>query len=79
MFEGLLPRGAAPPLHSHPQDETFYVLDGEITAWLVEPELAAGESGKPPAWVERCAQRCGVGGMVFAPGGTPRTLPHCAA
>ncbi|HEV2997789.1 MAG TPA: cupin domain-containing protein [Solirubrobacteraceae bacterium] len=74
VFEGLLPRGAAPPLHSHPQDETFYVLDGEITAWLVEPELAAGESGEPPAWVERCAQRCGVGGMVFAPGGTPHTF-----
>ena len=33
------PRGAAPPLHSHPQDETFYVLDGELTAWVVDREL----------------------------------------
>jgi mannose-6-phosphate isomerase-like protein (cupin superfamily) len=74
VFEGLLPRGAAPPLHSHPQDETFYVLDGEITAWLVEPELAAGDDGEPPVWVARCAQRCGVGGMVFAPGGMPHTF-----
>jgi quercetin dioxygenase-like cupin family protein len=71
VFEGLLPRGAAPPLHSHPQDETFYVLDGEITAWVVDPELA--DDSQLPAWVAQCAQRCGVGAMVFAPGGTP----HC--
>jgi quercetin dioxygenase-like cupin family protein len=74
VFEDLLPRGAAPPLHSHPQDETFYLLDGDITAWLVEPEVAAGDDGEPPAWVARCAQRCGVGAMVFAPGGTPHTF-----
>jgi quercetin dioxygenase-like cupin family protein len=35
-FELLLPRGASPPLHSHPQDETFYVLDGEVTVWIEE-------------------------------------------
>ena len=35
-FELLLPRGASPPLHSHPQDETFYVLDGEVTVWVGE-------------------------------------------
>jgi hypothetical protein len=23
LWEGVLPHGAAPPLHSHPQDETF--------------------------------------------------------
>ena len=28
LWEGILPCGAAPPLHSHPQDETFYVLRG---------------------------------------------------
>ena len=32
MWEGMLPHGAAPPLHSHPQDETFYVLEGEDRA-----------------------------------------------
>jgi quercetin dioxygenase-like cupin family protein len=31
MIDLTLPKGAAPPLHSHPQDETFYVLDGEVT------------------------------------------------
>ena len=73
LFEGLLPRGAAPPLHSHPQDETFYVLEGEISGWLVEPDEAADE-GTPPAWVASRAQRCGVGGVVFAPAGTPHTF-----
>jgi quercetin dioxygenase-like cupin family protein len=34
VFEALFPKGAAPPLHSHPQDETFYVLDGEVTVWV---------------------------------------------
>ncbi len=34
VFEVLLPMGASPPLHSHPQDETFYILDGEVTVWV---------------------------------------------
>lgn len=34
VIELLLPKGASPPLHSHPQDETFYVLDGEVTVWV---------------------------------------------
>lgn len=70
LWEGVLPRGAAPPLHSHPQDETFYIVEGEITAWIVEPELAED----PAAWAEERACRCGVGGVVFAPAGTPHTF-----
>jgi len=73
LWEGVLPKGAAPPLHSHPQDETFYILEGELTAWLVEPELAAGP-GDSPAWVSERGRRCGVGTVVFAPGGTPHTF-----
>lgn len=73
LWEGMLPRGAAPPLHSHPQDETFYVLEGEVTAWIVDPELAA-DDGDPPGWVSTCAQRGGVGLVAFAPSGTPHTF-----
>jgi mannose-6-phosphate isomerase-like protein (cupin superfamily) len=69
LWEGVLPHGAAPPLHSHPQDETFYVLDGEVTAWLVEPELAEDR-----AWVQTRAQRCGAGACVLAPGGMPHAF-----
>lgn len=54
LWEGTLPRGAAPPLHTHPQDETFYVLEGSVLAW-------AGESDEPT--------RCDVGAAVFVPGG----------
>ncbi|MGH2869891.1 MAG: hypothetical protein ACRDNK_20280, partial [Solirubrobacteraceae bacterium] len=37
---------------------------GEVTVWLVEPELADGRD-----WVRTRAQRCGVGACVLAPGG----------
>jgi quercetin dioxygenase-like cupin family protein len=74
LIDIVVPHGAAPPLHSHPQDETFYVLEGELTAWLVEPELAAGGQDDPPAWVTQRAQHCGPGAVVFAPGGTPHTF-----
>ena len=46
IFESLLPREAAPPLHTHPQDETFYVLEGEMTVWLngVPKHCSAGST-----------------------------------
>jgi mannose-6-phosphate isomerase-like protein (cupin superfamily) len=73
LWEGILPRGASPPLHSHPQDETFYVLEGQVTVWIVEPELAR-DGGEPPAWVATHARSCGVGAAMHAPGGTPHTF-----
>jgi quercetin dioxygenase-like cupin family protein len=73
LWEGVLPYGAAPPLHSHPQDETFYVLEGEVTAWIVDPQLVDDRS-EPPGWVDKCAQRGGVGMVVFAPAGAPHTF-----
>ena len=37
------PRGAAPPLHAHSDaDETWYVLDGEITFFLGDSRIEAG-------------------------------------
>jgi quercetin dioxygenase-like cupin family protein len=73
LWEAVLPHGAAPPLHSHPQDETFYVLDGELTAWLVGSDLV-GDHADPPGWVKTHARRCVAGTVVFAPGGTPHTF-----
>lgn len=73
LWEGVLPHGAAPPLHMHPQDETFYVLEGEVTIWIVEPELAEDEAS-PPRWVKGRARSCGAGAAAFAPGGTPHTF-----
>jgi quercetin dioxygenase-like cupin family protein len=73
LFESVLPHGAAPGLHSHPQDETFYILEGDLTAWLVEPELA-DDGSDSPAWVKTRARRCGAGDVVFAPRGAPHTF-----
>ena len=51
VIEMLFPKGASPPLHSHPQDETFHVLDGEVTAWVAqEPRRCrAGATAFAPA------------------------------
>jgi mannose-6-phosphate isomerase-like protein (cupin superfamily) len=73
LWEGVFPRGAAPPLHSHPQDETFYVVEGEVTAWLVEPGLA-DDAADPPAWVKTRGRRCGPGAAVFAAAGAAHTF-----
>ena len=68
VWEGLMPRGAAPPLHSHPQDESLYVLEGELTAWLVPAELVERD------WAASCSSRLGVGSLLYAPGGVPHTF-----
>lgn len=69
LWEGVLPRGAAPPLHSHPQDETLYVLDGSVVVWAGEPEEAAYDR-----WLDTCARPCEAGAVIFVPGGTPHTF-----
>jgi quercetin dioxygenase-like cupin family protein len=74
MFEAVFPHGAAPPLHSHPQDETIVVLDGELTAWIVERELIELDAAQPPRWVSERGRRCNAGAVVYAPGGTPHTF-----
>jgi quercetin dioxygenase-like cupin family protein len=53
IFESLLPFEAAPPLHSHPQDETFYVLDGTLTVWLngVPKRCTAGSFASFPGGI----------------------------
>jgi quercetin dioxygenase-like cupin family protein len=75
VFEVVLPHGASPPLHSHPQDETLCILEGELTGWVVERELAdAAAESEAPAWVAQRAVRCGAGAVIYAPGGTPHTF-----
>lgn len=51
------PRGSAPPLHIHHQeDETFYVLDGELTLFAGADRIDAG-----------------AGDFVFVPSGITHT------
>ncbi len=45
IMEQLLPKGAGPPPHKHLwSDETFYILDGEIT-FLIEGEIRSARKG----------------------------------
>lgn len=61
VMEEELPFGPGPPLHAHPQDETYVVLEGEATFWIgTDPARDPGE-------------RHGAGATLHAPGGTPHT------
>jgi quercetin dioxygenase-like cupin family protein len=73
LWEGVLPHGAAPPLHSHPQDETFYVLEGNVTIWIVEPDLL-DDADSTPTWLKTRGQTCTAGAVAYAPGGTAHTF-----
>jgi quercetin dioxygenase-like cupin family protein len=53
LIEFLFPRHASPPLHTHPQDESYIVLDGQLTvrAGADRFELEAGGIGVVPTGV----------------------------
>jgi quercetin dioxygenase-like cupin family protein len=61
LWEVVLPRGAAPPLHTHPQDETAYLLEGRVAVWTGDP----GET-EPTT--------CEAGAAIFVPGNAPHTF-----
>jgi len=42
LWENLFPQGAAPPLHTHPEDESFFVLEGELVVWLAGERTRCG-------------------------------------
>ena len=46
VIEDVAPRGEGTPLHAHREDdETFYVLDGELTFWLGDAAPVRGVAG----------------------------------
>ena len=45
LIEFLFPRGASPPRHTHPQDESYIVLDGKLTVRAGERRFALGPGG----------------------------------
>jgi quercetin dioxygenase-like cupin family protein len=53
LTEFLFPRHASPPKHTHPQDESFIVLDGELTVLAGDDrfEVGAGATAVFPAGV----------------------------
>jgi quercetin dioxygenase-like cupin family protein len=50
LIEFLFPNGASPPLHTHPQDESYIVLEGQLTikAGQERFELRPGGSAAVP-------------------------------
>jgi quercetin dioxygenase-like cupin family protein len=53
LIEFLFPRHASPPLHTHPQDESYIVLEGRLTIRAGEQrfELEAGAAAVVPIGV----------------------------
>jgi quercetin dioxygenase-like cupin family protein len=53
LVEFLFPRHASPPLHTHPQDESYVVLEGQMTLQSGDRrvELAAGAAAVVPMGV----------------------------
>src|SRR3954467_12822137 len=53
LIEFRFPRYASPPLHTHPQDESYVVLDGRLTLVAGDRrfELRAGGTGVVPMGV----------------------------
>ena len=53
LIEFLFPKHASPPLHTHPQDESYVVLDGRLTIKAGDErfELATGGSAVVPIGV----------------------------
>ena len=53
LIEFLFPRGASPPLHTHPQDESYVVLEGSLTVQAGEKrfELTSGAAAVVPMGV----------------------------
>ena len=53
VIEFLFPRHASPPLHTHPQDESYFVLEGRLTvqAGDLRSALEAGAAAVVPMGV----------------------------
>jgi quercetin dioxygenase-like cupin family protein len=53
LIEFLFPHGASPPRHTHPQDESYFVLEGTLTIVAGERrfELQPGGTGVVPMGV----------------------------
>ena len=83
LIEFLFPRHASPPLHTHPQDESYIVLDGQLTvqAGADRFELDAGGVGVIPAGVAHTFRVDSDTARVLVlstPAGIERLVRDCA-
>ena len=45
LIEFVFPHGASPPAHTHPQDESYVVLEGELTIAAADERFQLGPGG----------------------------------
>src|SRR5258706_13615000 len=81
LIEFLFPRHTSPPLHTHPQDESYVVLDGRLTIkagdqrFQVEAGGAAvGPVGVPPTF--RGGSETARVAVLKTPAGLVRIVPE---
>ena len=76
LIEFLFPQWASPPLHTHPQDESYVVLEGHLTIQAGEQrfELAAGGSALVPMGVPHTFRVDSQGGARVLVLSTPAGL-----
>jgi len=55
LIEFLAPRHLSPPLHTHPQDETFIMLDGRLTFQAAGEQRFVAELARPSSYRPRFA------------------------
>ena len=83
LIEFLFPRHASPPLHTHPQDESYIVLEGQLTVQAGERqfELAAGAAAVVPMGVAHTFRVDSDGARVLVlstPAGLERMVRDCS-
>jgi quercetin dioxygenase-like cupin family protein len=84
LIEFLFPRHASPPLHTHPQDESYVVLEGRLTIQAGEQrfELEAGGAALVPMGVAHTFRVDSETARVLVlstPAGLERMVRDCAA
>ena len=83
LIEFLFPRHASPPLHTHPQDETYFVLEGRMTIQAGDQrfELEAGAAAAVPMAVPHTFRVDSATARVLVlstPAGIERMVRDCA-
>ena len=79
LIEFLFPRNASPPLHTHPQDESYIVQEGSLTLQAGEQrfELATGAAAVVPMGVAhtfRVDSECARVLVLSTPAGLERLV-----
>jgi quercetin dioxygenase-like cupin family protein len=83
LIEFLFPQNASPPLHTHPQDESYFVLEGRMTIQAGDRrfELEAGAAAAVPMGVPHTFRVDSPTARVLVlstPAGIERMVRDCA-